>query len=54
MNEITNPRFLTLEQWNEYAKTCDQSKDTQGGHFCVIDGITGYCDYWSCQRRKQR
>lgn len=42
---------LNRQQWEQYRNRneCGKHKDgTQGAHWCITDGITGYCDYHCC------
>lgn len=46
----------SVKEWQEfivYASKCPNHKNVRGGGTCVIDGITAYCDPYSCPRLKE-
>jgi hypothetical protein len=48
--------MMSQKEWKEFrefTQTCENVKPTRGGSFCLIDGITSYCDPYSCPKWKK-
>ena len=39
--------------FSDFSAKCENNKTSRGGAWCVIDGVTGYCDPYGCPKWKK-